>query len=64
VDVASERQSEAAETGAEALVTACPFCEMNLGDALARDGGLSVVDIVELVLESISGAPEEPEPAG
>ena len=55
VDVASERQSEAADTGAEALVTCCPFCEMNLSDALARDGGLEVIDLVELVLESLSG---------
>jgi len=42
VDIAAERQAEAAETGAGALVTCCPFCEMNLFDALTRDGGLPV----------------------
>jgi heterodisulfide reductase subunit D len=56
VDVASERQREAVETGSEGLVTCCPFCEMNLSDALARDGGLPVIDLVELVLESITSA--------
>ena len=30
--VASERTREAAGTGAAALVTACPFCEQNLGE--------------------------------
>jgi len=60
VDIAAERQAEAAETGAGALVTCCPFCEMNLFDALTRDGGLPVVDLVELVLESLTG-PSEPD---
>jgi heterodisulfide reductase subunit D len=66
VEVASDRQGEAMETGAGELVTCCPFCEMNLSDALAAGGGLPVVDLVEVVLESISGdaaVPEEDEPA-
>ncbi|MFH1151495.1 MAG: (Fe-S)-binding protein [Actinomycetota bacterium] len=55
VAIASERQSEASETGAGALVTCCPFCEMNLTDALGQSGGLPVIDLVELVLESMGG---------
>ena len=53
VEIASLRQAEAVESGAEALVTCCPFCEMNLTDALGLAGGLPVIDLVELVLESI-----------
>jgi heterodisulfide reductase subunit D len=52
VEVAAVRQAEAIQTGAEALVTCCPFCEMNLSDALAQGAGLPVVDLVEVVLES------------
>lgn len=67
VDVASERQAEAEETGAEALVTCCPFCEMNLSDAKDRGTGLPVVDLVELVLESVQAGAAEgaaDQPAG
>ncbi len=52
VEIAGLRQREAVETGAEQLVTCCPFCEMNLADAAANGPGLPVVDLVELVLES------------
>jgi heterodisulfide reductase subunit D len=60
VEIASKRQAEAAETGAEALVTCCPFCEMNLSDALGRVTGLPVIDLVELVLESVEPDAAEP----
>jgi heterodisulfide reductase subunit D len=64
VEIASKRQAEAMETGADALVTCCPFCEMNLMDAGVTNGGLPVIDLVELVWESIDpqdegGAPGE-----
>jgi Fe-S oxidoreductase len=44
----------AAETGAEALVTACPFCEMNL-DAAARNANspIRICDIIDLVHEAL-----------
>jgi Fe-S oxidoreductase len=53
VEIASARQSEALETEAEALVTCCPFCEMNLTDGLGLGAGLPVLDLVELVAESL-----------
>ncbi len=53
LDIASARQAEAEETGSEVLVTCCPFCEINLAGAAERDGGLPVVDLVSLVLESL-----------
>jgi heterodisulfide reductase subunit D len=59
-ELAQARLQEAAATGAEALVTCCPFCEANLGDAsrsgydVSADGislefGLPVYDLVELL---------------
>jgi Fe-S oxidoreductase len=51
---ASERISEAMSTGAEALVSACPWCERNFRDAAAAMGeSLQVYDIVELVRQAV-----------
>lgn len=46
---ATERITEAKATGAEALVTACPWCERNFLDA----GGIKVLDIIELVQQAL-----------
>jgi len=47
---ANERIEEALATGAEALVTACPWCEKNFMEAVsARSDQLRVLDIIELV---------------
>lgn len=49
------RLEEAADTGADTLVTACPFCEQNLGEsAKAGDSGLEVVDILKIVAEAVA----------
>jgi Fe-S oxidoreductase len=47
---AKERIEEAVSTGAEAIVSACPWCELNFLDATA-DGatGLKVFDVMQLV---------------
>lgn len=50
---ARERLTEAAETGAEAIVTACPWCERVFRDALDEtDIQLKVYDIADLALAS------------
>ena len=49
--VAAERLREAAGTGAEALVTACPFCEQNLGGV--KKPKMEVLDILTLVSRSM-----------
>jgi Fe-S oxidoreductase len=49
---AQERTEEARATGAEALVTACPWCERNFLDTLNGDK-MKVYDIVELVQQAI-----------
>ena len=54
--VGEERVKEAKETGAEALVSACPFCEGNLADVLnATSAGMDFYDISDLVLMSLDG---------
>jgi Fe-S oxidoreductase len=46
---AGERIKEAEATGAEAVVSACPWCEKTLGAAIRESGSsLKVYDIVEL----------------
>ncbi len=49
--VATERVKEAASTGADTLVTACPFCEQNLGEV--KKPKMELLDILELVRESM-----------
>ena len=51
---ARERIDEAASTGAEAIVTACPWCEKTLAEAVRESGsGMKVYDIVELVSNAL-----------
>jgi len=51
---ATERIKEAKETGAEAIVTACSWCQRSLTDAVSSMGDkMKVIDIVELVEQAI-----------
>jgi Fe-S oxidoreductase len=51
---ANERIEEAEATGADALVTACPWCERNFTDAVnARGGKLQVLDVLQLVEQAL-----------
>jgi Fe-S oxidoreductase len=51
---AKERIEEAESTGAEAIVSACPWCEKNFTEAVKEQGSrLKVYDIVELVERAI-----------
>ena len=50
------RIRDAVEMGAEIVVTACPFCLLNLEDAVKTtgcEGKIEVRDIMELVAEAI-----------
>jgi Fe-S oxidoreductase len=50
---ARERIDEALATGAEALVTSCPWCERIFRDTVAESGAkLEVYDLTDLVLKS------------
>ncbi|WP_005038310.1 (Fe-S)-binding protein [Holophaga foetida] len=51
---ASERITEANTTGAEAMVTACPWCEANFMGAVDEHGkSIQVFDIIELVQQAL-----------
>jgi Fe-S oxidoreductase len=51
---ARERLAEAQATGADAIVTACPWCEKNFIDAEGtKTGKMQVFDIMELVEQSL-----------
>lgn len=48
--IAEERLREARATGADAVVSCCPFCR----DNLSREGGLPYYDLTELVAQAIA----------
>jgi Fe-S oxidoreductase len=51
---AQDRIDEAVSTGAEAIVTACPWCEKTFNEAIKESGSsLKVYDIIELVEKAI-----------
>jgi Fe-S oxidoreductase len=55
-----ERAREAAETGAETLAVACPFCTVMLDDGVrARGDELRVVDVSTLLAESLEGREQQ-----
>ncbi len=64
MDIALSRMREAAEVGAEVVVSACPTCKDNLAQAARRlakeEGGprILVMDIVELLHRSLSDGGE------
>ncbi len=48
---AHKRISEAQKTGAQAIVTSCPFCEQNIGDALNKsDDGMEIYDLTDMLI--------------
>ena len=57
---ARRRVDEAEETGAELLVTACPFCEQNFLDYMDATGSkLDLIDVVALLKRSVFGEREK-----
>src|SRR4029079_2654101 len=53
-----ERAREAAETGADTLAGACPFCTVILDDGVKANGSkLRVADVSTLLAESLDGPP-------
>ena len=54
---AKDRLEEARDTGAEALVTACPWCERVFNDTVSENGhALKVYDVTELLRLSLEDA--------
>ncbi len=52
-NLAKKRMDEAAEKGADMVVSTCPFCELNLGQNSEKE--IPVVDILNLIIESLGG---------
>jgi Fe-S oxidoreductase len=56
-----ERVREAAETGAETLAVACPYCTIMLDDGVRTSGrDLRVADVATLLAESVEGLADAP----
>lgn len=54
LEIAKSRIIEAQETGAEYLVSICPFCYRNLSDAIkALNSNLKMVDLMELLNQAL-----------
>lgn len=54
VETGKKRIGEAIKSGAEGIVTCCPFCEQNLSDALAQlNNPLKLYDLTTLVMQAI-----------
>ncbi len=54
LEIAKSRIRDAEETGAEYLVSICPFCYRNLIDAIkALDSNIKMVDLTELIYKSL-----------
>lgn len=50
LEISEDRILEAKETGATVLLSTCPFCRTNLTDANEHyDGGLKVLDLIEMI---------------
>jgi len=53
---AQQRLKEVEESGADTIVSTCPFCSHNIKDAIEKSGSdLAFYDLTELVLRSLEG---------
>ena len=54
LEIAKSRVREAEETGAESIVSICPFCYRNLSDAIdALNSDLKMIDLLELTIQAL-----------
>jgi heterodisulfide reductase subunit D len=58
LSTAHERLQEAISTGVKNLVSCCPFCETNLGDAIGEASEITIYDLTEIVTKALLN--EEP----
>ena len=60
INTAKNRIEEAEDTGADILISACPFCSTNLQDGIQESGSrLKYYDISELILMALGLSPEK-----
>jgi Fe-S oxidoreductase len=54
VETAKKRVGEADKSGAQGIVTCCPFCEQNISDALTQlNSPIKLYDLTELVAQAL-----------
>ncbi|MBA7552956.1 hypothetical protein ES705_45536 [subsurface metagenome] len=54
LEIAKTRVQEAEETGADYLISICPFCYRNLTDAIiALNSNIKMVDLMELIDQAL-----------
>ncbi len=53
VALALERVLEAQNTGAELIITTCPFCNLNLNNVAGDNGLIKTLDVVQLAYEAV-----------
>jgi len=54
LEIAKSRVKEAEETGADILVSICPFCYRNLSDAIkASNSNLKMIDLTDLINQAL-----------
>ena len=61
-EVFIERTEEALKTGADIIATACPWCHIQLEDAVktsGNEGNIEIKDIAELLAEAVTGTEED-----
>ena len=55
LEIAKTRIREAEETGAEYIVSICPFCYRNLSDAIkALNSNIKMIDLLELIYQALN----------
>ncbi|MFX1456473.1 MAG: (Fe-S)-binding protein [Promethearchaeota archaeon] len=55
LEIAKSRILEAEETGADYLVSMCPFCFRNLADAIEASGSkLKMIDLTDLIIQALN----------
>ena len=61
VNIAASRVKDAEETGAEILVTCCPFCVVNLTQGAKQLGSdIKIMDLAEILLQVTAPVEEKP----
>jgi len=54
LDIAKSRVKEAEQTGAQYLVSICPFCHRNLSDAInTLKSPIKMIDLIELIDQAL-----------
>jgi Fe-S oxidoreductase len=49
----TNRMHMAKETGSSVLITACPWCDKNLKDALAGGDGIEVKNVIDFLSDAL-----------